>query len=68
MIKIAFGCSPVYVTRVPQSLEMRRLVEEAKRAGRSSNEIYQALRANKDKHKSQHINLSEVRLALGLRS
>ena len=68
MIKITFGCLHTYTAHTPQSAEMRRLVAEAKKAGRSSQEIYRAIRANRERHNSRYINLSEVRLALGLRS
>ena len=68
MIKITFGCSHTYSARAPQGAEMRRLVAEAKKAGRTSQEIYRAIRANKERHNARYINISEVRLALGLRS
>ena len=68
MIQITFGCSHIYTTNAPASMQMRNLVQEAKSAGIPTHAIYQALRANKMRHSNRCINLSEVRLALGLRS
>ena len=68
MIQITFGCAHVYTSRAPLNAEIRRLITDARAVGKTSHEIYKALRANKERHKSRCINLSEVRITLGLRS